>query len=195
MQLRMICGITFTLRGEENIPRAGAIIACKHQSTWETLSLAHILPSPSFILKKELMRIPLLGWYMLKLGNLPIDRAGGGSTLRSMLRRACKLADDGRQIIIFPEGTRRVPGMSADYQRGIIALYRLLDVPCVPVALNSGLFWPPHVGPQRSGRITIEFLPAILPGLDGETFFSILQEEIEHKSNQLHDKVNGSCGG
>jgi len=192
---RVICGITFEIRGRENIPRGAAIVAVKHQSAWEALSLAHILADPAFVLKQELTRIPLFGWFAVKFGNLPVDRQGGARALRRLVAGARVAASENRPIVIFPEGTRREPGAPQAYQRGVVALYRALMLPCVPVALNSGLYWPARGWPRRPGRITIEFLPAIAPGLGGERFMSELTVRIETASNRLAEEARQGQGG
>ncbi|NND48615.1 MAG: 1-acyl-sn-glycerol-3-phosphate acyltransferase [Rhizobiales bacterium] len=192
---RLICGIDYEVRGAEHIPHGAAIVASKHQSAWETLSFVHILPDPSFVLKKELTRIPLFGWFTIKFGNLPLDRSGGGKALRMLLISAREVAAAHRQIVIFPEGTRRDPGATPDYHRGVIALYRALNVPCVPVALNSGHYWPAHGGRRRPGRIVVEFLPPIPPGLGGDAFLAALTERIEPASALLLEEAKAKTGG
>jgi 1-acyl-sn-glycerol-3-phosphate acyltransferase len=192
---RIICGITFEIRGRENIPRGAAIVAVKHQSAWEALNLVHILADPSFVLKQELTRIPLFGWFAVKFGNLPVDRQGRARSLRRLVAGARVAAAANRPIVIFPEGTRRQPGAAPAYQRGIVALYRTLTLSCVPVALNSGLYWPARGWQRRPGRITVEFLPAIAPGLDGERFMSELTARIEDASNRLAEEAGQGPSG
>lgn len=192
----LICGIRYEVRGAEHIPHGAAIVASKHQSAWETLSFVHILADPSFVLKKELTRIPLFGWFTVKFGNLPLDRSGGSKALRAMLAAARAIVAAQRQIVIFPEGTRRKPGAPPAYQRGIVALYRTLGVPCVPVALNSGHYWPAHGGGhRRPGLIVVEFLPAIAPGLGSEAFLATLTERIEPASTRLLAEAKAETGG
>jgi 1-acyl-sn-glycerol-3-phosphate acyltransferase len=183
--LKWLAAIEVELRGLENLPNTPVIIAAKHQSAFETICLLHLFQRPAFILKKELMRIPLLGWYAAKLAMIPVDRKAGQKALRSMMASARSVLDDGRHIIIFPEGTRRVPGAKPAYKHGIIHLYRDLQIPVVPVALNSGLYWPRKGFGRHSGKIIVEFYPAIEIGLDGGTFFHRLQETIEQGSDRL----------
>lgn len=183
--LTAICGITHEVRGRRHIPRGAAIVAAKHQSEWETVSLLHILDDPSIVLKRELARIPVFGWYALKFGNVAIDRRGGPRALRRLVRAAGRVAADGRPIVIFPEGTRRPPGAPPAYQRGVAALYRGLDIPCVPVALNSGVCLPKPGWLKRPGHIVIEFLEPIAPGLGANAFLDELERRIESTCNRL----------
>ena len=183
--LRVLCGITFEVRGREHMPRGGALVAMKHQSMFETIIAWEFVPDPAIILKRELMRLPIFGWYAWKLRNVPIDRAGHASALRKMLAEARGRVREDRQIIIFPEGTRLAPGEHIPYKPGVAALYGALDCPCVPVALNSGLYWPAHGVTRRPGRIVFHILEPIQPGLKRETFMAALEERIETASNAL----------
>jgi 1-acyl-sn-glycerol-3-phosphate acyltransferase len=190
-----ICGISFEVRGREHIPAGAAIVASKHQSAWETISLLHILPRPALVLKRELSWIPLFGWYTIRFGNLPVDRGGGGKALRRLVASARRAAAEGRPIVMFPEGTRRPPGAPAAYHRGIVALYLALDVACVPVALNSGHYWPRRSWRRRPGRIVVEFLEPIAPGLGGEAFLTELENRIEPASARLLREAVAGFGG
>jgi 1-acyl-sn-glycerol-3-phosphate acyltransferase len=185
--LRAICGTKAEWRGVEKIPRGPCIVACKHQSLWETFSLYAVLDDPVYVLKRELMWLPLFGWYMRKAGLIPIDRSAGMAALARMTARA-RQALTGvrpRQLVIFPEGTRRPPGAEAAYKPGIVYLYSKTGVPCVPLALNSGLFWPRRSLRRLPGTIVAEILEPIPPGLDGDTFFKRLQDAIESASARL----------
>jgi len=183
--LDLICGLKFEIRGAEHLPDGGALIASKHQSAWETISYLHILSAPAMVLKKELLYLPFFGWYALKANHLWVNRKGGAAALRSLLTRAKVALEEGRQILIFPEGTRKAPGAAPDYHRGIVALYRELKVPCVPVALNSGLFWRRRDWRRRPGTIIVEFGAPIPPGLTGKAFMSELENRIETATNKL----------
>jgi 1-acyl-sn-glycerol-3-phosphate acyltransferase len=184
--LRVVCGTKVEWRGVEKIPRGACIVACKHQSLWETFALYAVLNDPVFVLKRELMWIPLFGWYMKKAGLIPIDRTAGMAALARMTTRARNvLAAGDRQIIIFPEGTRRPPGAAPDYKPGIVYLYGKAGVPCVPIALNSGLYWPRRSLLRLPGTIVAEILDPIAPGLDRETFATRLQSGIEEASARL----------
>lgn len=183
--LALIAGTKLEVRGRENLPDGAALIVAKHQSAFETISLFHFFRRPTYILKRELMRLPVFGWFITKMDMIPIDRKGGSKALRAMVDKARSVLDDGRHIIIFPEGTRRVPGAPPAYKHGVAHLYRELGVPVIPVALNSGLFWPRKSFWRHPGTIVVEFLPAIEPGLDNETFFKRLVSTIETQSDAL----------
>jgi 1-acyl-sn-glycerol-3-phosphate acyltransferase len=183
--LRTIIGTTIEVRGRENIPQGPCLVASKHQSAWETFALIPLFSDPALLMKRELFFIPFHGWFSKKFQMIPVDRDKGPSALRRMLREAKKRIDDGREIIIFPEGTRRPPGAPPDYKTGIVLLYDALGVPCLPVALNSGLFWPRRSMIRRPGTIVVEILPPIPPGLPREEFLRRLQVAIEGASGRL----------
>jgi 1-acyl-sn-glycerol-3-phosphate acyltransferase len=183
--LRAIVGTTIEVRGRENIPAGPCLVASKHQSAWETFALIPIFRDPALLMKRELFFIPFHGWFSRKFQMIPVDRDKGPSALRRMLREAKKRIDDGREIIIFPEGTRRPPGAPPEYKTGIVLLYDALGVPCLPVALNSGLFWPRRSVIRRPGTIVVEILKPIPPGLPREEFLRRLQGAIEGASSRL----------
>lgn len=183
--LGVICGVRYEIRGQEHLPTGGALIASKHQSMWETLAFWGILPDPAIILKKSLIYAPFFGWFAVKLGNISIDRKGGASALRGMLRQAKQRGEEGRQVLIFPEGTRVQPGENPEYKPGIIGLYQSMKVPCVPVALNSGVFLSNYCGLKKPGLIIVEFLPPIPPGLGKADFMEVLHQRISTASDQL----------
>lgn len=185
--LRVICGTEVSWRGTENIPPGPCIVACKHQSAWETFALYAVLEDPIYILKRELMWIPLFGWYMWKAGLIPVDRSAGMAALSRMTKRAQRAiaGPRPRQLVIFPEGTRRAPGAEPSYRPGIAHLYARLGLSCVPAALNSGLFWPRRSLVRHPGTIIVEFLPPIPPGLERGGFLAHLQDVIEAASARL----------
>jgi 1-acyl-sn-glycerol-3-phosphate acyltransferase len=183
--LRVVCGTKVELRGVGNLPEGAVIVAAKHQSTWETFALLKLFDDFTFIVKRELMWIPIFGWCMWKGGMIPVDRGAGSQALTDMTARAQKEIQRGRQLIIFPEGTRRAPGAAPRYKFGVAHLYAEVGVPCVPVALNSGLFWPRRAMQRLPGTIVVEFLPPIAPGLDKETFMRRLQADIETATERL----------
>jgi 1-acyl-sn-glycerol-3-phosphate acyltransferase len=185
--LRVICGTEVCWRGTENIPQGACIVACKHQSAWETFALYTVLEDPIYILKRELMWIPLFGWYTWKAGLIPVDRSAGMAALARMTARAQKAmaGPRPRQLVIFPEGTRRMPGAEPNYKPGIVHLYAKIGLPCVPAALNSGLFWPRRSLVRLPGTIVVEFLPPIAPGFDRTGFLAHLQDTIEDASARL----------
>jgi 1-acyl-sn-glycerol-3-phosphate acyltransferase len=177
--LRIVCGIAVKWRGLEKIPRGAALVASKHQSVWETFALLTVFPEPTFILKRELLWIPLYGWCARRAGMIPVDRGGGKAVLVEMSARAREALLNGRQIVVFPEGTRRPPGAEPKYKFGIAHLYAEGVAPCVPVALNSGLFWPRRKFLRYPGTITVEVLDPIAPGLEMDVFFARMQRDIE----------------
>jgi 1-acyl-sn-glycerol-3-phosphate acyltransferase len=197
--LRVVCGTKVEWRGTDRIPQNACIVACKHQSAWETFSLYAVIDDPTYILKRELMWLPLFGWYMRKEGLIPIDRSAGMAALTRMTARARAALAAGRQIVIFPEGTRRLPGDEPTYKPGVLYLYGKADVPCVPAALNSGLYWPRRSLLRLPGTIVVEFLDPIAPGLDKMTFANRLEDAIEGATTRLvqeavsNDQASGAA--
>ncbi|WBQ10147.1 1-acyl-sn-glycerol-3-phosphate acyltransferase [Hyphomonadaceae bacterium ML37] len=183
--LQVLCGIRYEVRGREHMPTGGALVASKHQSMFETLAFWAILPDPAIILKKELAFLPVFGWYAMKLKNIKVDRSAGAKALRDMLKQARDRAGEDRQVVIFPQGTRLEPGEADTYKPGVAGLYSAMKVPCVPVALNSGLYWPAHGMVRQPGTIVVEFLPAIEPGLPRDAFMAELETRIETGSSAL----------
>ena len=183
--LKRIIGLSYTAIGTEHIPPHPLLYAVKHQSSWETLILLLCIPNGVFILKRELLLLPFLGWYLKKTGQIAIDRGAGPTALKSILRRSKEAVSQGLSPIIFPEGTRVAPGYKKPYQPGIAALYKELNLPVIPVALNSGLFWPRDSFIKKQGNITLRFLPGIEPGLSRKDFMLELEKRIEEASNQL----------
>lgn len=185
MLLQMIVGLSYEVRGRHNLPRGPVIVALKHQSAWDTVAVWILLKNPAIVLKQSLTRIPLFGWYMKRGGAIVIDRNAGAKALKPMVAAARSAVAEGRPIAIFPEGTRTPAGMRGAYQPGVAALYMKLGLPIVPVALNSGLFWSRRSFLKRSGKILVEFLPAIDPGLDRRHALAELERRIEHVSAVL----------
>lgn len=183
--LRVIVGTRLEVRGRENIPEGPALIASKHQSAWDTFGIVPLTRDPAMVMKQELLKIPLYGWFCRKFEMIFVRRELGPTALRRMVRDAKDRVAEGRDIVIFPEGTRRAVGAPPDYKPGIVLLYEALGVPCVPVALNSGLFWPRRSVLRRPGTLVVEFLPAIPPGLPRREFTALLQERIETASARL----------
>ncbi len=184
--LKVICGITYELRGTENIPPGTRyIVAAKHQSVMETFTLPTIFLRTSYIHKRELFFLPFFGWLMWKGHQIGVDRNGKFGVIPALVA-ACRTAvERDRTIVIFPEGTRRPVGAEPRYKRGVTALYTELGLPVVPVALNSGVVWPRRKFLRKPGRFIIEILPPIEPGLEAEVFAARLQEVIETHSNAL----------
>ncbi|MBX3502070.1 MAG: 1-acyl-sn-glycerol-3-phosphate acyltransferase [Alphaproteobacteria bacterium] len=183
--LALTCGLRHRVIGREHLPAGPYILAVKHQSTWETLATNLAFPDCAFVLKRELMWIPVVGWMMWRAGNVGIDRAAGAKALRAILRDTRRALDGGRPVIIFPEGTRTPPGSTRPYQPGVAALYSQLKVPVVPVALNSGLFWGRRTFLKKPGTITMRILPPIEPGLPRAAFMDLLRERIEAATMDL----------
>lgn len=183
--LRLTVGLDHRLRGLENLPGGPVILASKHQSSWETLAYTLLFPHAATVMKRELVYIPIVGWAMARAGNIAVERGDGARALRGLVRDARAAIAEGRSILIFPEGTRVAVGAERPYQVGTAALYRQLGIPVVPVALNSGLFWGRRRFVKRPGRITVEVLPAIPPGLDREAFMATLRERIEGATGRL----------
>ncbi|MBM3607142.1 MAG: 1-acyl-sn-glycerol-3-phosphate acyltransferase [Alphaproteobacteria bacterium] len=183
--LRVICGTKVEFRGAGNIPKGGLIIAPKHQSFWETFALLTYFDDFSFILKRELTWIPVFGWYLKRAEQIAIDRTSGRSALAQAMARSAEVLGAGRQIFIFPEGTRRKAGAEPAYKFGVAQIYSAENAPCLPVALTSGIFWPRRTFLRKPGTILVEFLEPIAPGLTKETFFELLQEKLETATDRL----------
>jgi 1-acyl-sn-glycerol-3-phosphate acyltransferase len=183
--LRVVCGVTVEWRGREKLPHGAYIVACKHQSLWETFALFMLLPDPTYVLKRELMWIPLFGWLATKARMIPIDRGARAAALARMAAAARRELGSTRQIVIFPEGTRRAPGAKPRYLPGVAYLYAETGLPCVPVALNSGLFWPRRTLRRYPGTVLVEVLDPIPPGLDKRAFLERLQSVLEEATARL----------
>jgi 1-acyl-sn-glycerol-3-phosphate acyltransferase len=183
--LKHIVDLDFEVRGQDKLPEGPCLVASKHQSAWETFALIPLFRDPVLLMKRELFWIPFHGWFSYKFGMIPVDRDKGPTALRRMLHAAKERIRSGREIILFPEGTRRAPGAPPDYKTGIVLLYNTLKVPCVPVALNSGVFWPRRSWLRKPGKVLVEILDPIPPGLPKTEFLRRLQEAIETASNRL----------
>ncbi len=187
-----ICDLRHEIRGLEHLPPGPCIIASKHQSAWDTLIFAVLFRGPGFIVKRELLWIPLFGWYIRRTGCIAIDRKGGASILKRMIADARDAIGKGQHIVIFPEGTRVALGQRRPYLPGVGALYGQLGVPVVPVALNSGLFWGRRTFLKKPGRITLEFQEPIAPGLSRKDFTAELERRIETASARLLAAAHGA---
>jgi 1-acyl-sn-glycerol-3-phosphate acyltransferase len=179
--LRVFAGIGFEIRGTP--PGGPVLVAAKHMSMWDTLALYLALEDPGIVLKRNLLLIPFYGWFLWKATAIPIDRGGGAQSLRRMSRAAKAVVAAGRPVLIFPEGTRKRPGAAPDYKPGVAGLYALLDLACVPVALNSGAYWTGFI--KRPGTIVLQFLEPIAPGLKRDTFMALLESRIETATTRL----------
>ncbi|HKQ45661.1 MAG TPA: lysophospholipid acyltransferase family protein [Rhizomicrobium sp.] len=179
--LKIFAQIDFEIRGTP--PKGAVLVAAKHMSMWDTLALYLALDEPAIVLKRELLRIPFYGWFLWKAAAIAIDRAAGPRALRKMAADAKAVLAGNRPILIFPEGTRKKPGAAPDYKPGVAGLYAQLGVACVPVALNSGVYWTGLL--KRPGIIVLQFLEPIPPGLKREPFMALLQTRIETATTAL----------
>lgn len=182
---RVICGTRIEYRGVEKIPKGPLIVASKHQSMWETFALTQFFDAPLYILKHDLLRIPFFGWYLRKAGMIGINRTGGGKAFLDMARRAREAVRGGRQLIIFPEGTRTAVDAPPQYKNGVGLIYTGCDAPCIPVALNSGLFWPRRHFMRYPGTLVVEFLDPLPAGLPRDELNARVSAAIEQASRRL----------
>ncbi|HUY68680.1 MAG TPA: lysophospholipid acyltransferase family protein [Alphaproteobacteria bacterium] len=187
---RAIGGLDYKVVGWENVPEGAAIIASKHQSAWETFKLHLLFGDPAVVLKKNLVYIPIWGWYLARSGVVAIDRAKGAQALAQMLKAAREVAAEGRKLVIFPQGTRLPPDAYRPYKGGVGALYEALNVPVVPMALNSGVFWPRNSFVKKPGTVTVEFLPPIPPGLPRAEMMKRLEDGLEAATQRLVREAN-----
>jgi len=182
---RAICGVRYEVRGKENMPQGGCLLAVKHQSVWDTCALFAIFDRPVYVLKSELMLIPFFGWCLARLGCIPVKRGTGKSALDNMVRGTRVALAQSQQVVIFPEGTRTMVGQAVKYKTGISHLYTALEVACIPVALNSGTLWPRRKFLRPPGTIRVEVLSPIPPGLGRQEMFDLLVDKIETASERL----------
>ena len=183
--LKYICNIIHEIQGIENIPSESVLVASKHQSAFETFALFYYLPHAIFIHKKQLFFIPIFGQYLKKINMIAIDRKGGASAMRLMLKKAKEKTLLGFSIIIFPEGTRKKPGSKPDYKSGFVGIYNEIKTQILPVAINSGKFWPKHTLIKKSGKIIIKFLPIISSNLQRNEVLSEVEKKIEEATNKI----------
>jgi 1-acyl-sn-glycerol-3-phosphate acyltransferase len=183
--LERICGTRLEVRGRQNLPNGACLVIAKHQSTWDTFALLTLFDDPAIVLKDELRWIPVYGWFCVKFEHILVKRERAAVALRRMVADAKQRVAEGRQVLIFPEGTRQAPGAVPDYKPGYVALYESLDVPCVPLALNSGLFWPRRSILHYPGTVIVEFLPAIAQGHTRAQVRKMIEAQIEAASDRL----------
>lgn len=183
--LRWIAGVKVEFRGLEHRPNGQALLACKHQGMLDIIIPFVALPDPCIITKKELMILPFFGWFAAKTKMISIDRSAGSKALRDMVKQARDRVAEGRQIWIFPEGTRAEVGAVPDYKPGVAALYREIGGPCWPVATNAGVHWPAHGFRRYPGVVVYEFLPPIEAELKRPVFMAELELRIETASKAL----------
>ena len=189
--LRVVCNVKVEYRGLEKIPKGPLLVASKHQSMWETFALLQFFDQPLYILKRELKWIPLFGWYLIKSNMIGINRGAGGRSLLEMTRRAGEEVRRGRQLIIFPEGTRTPVDAPPHYKTGVAQIYVDSRVTCVPVALNSGLFWPRRSFMRYPGTLVVEFLDPLPPGLSRREFLARVSSVMEDATSRLVEAARG----
>lgn len=185
LALRVSVGVRVEVRGWENLPPSGVVIAAKHQSAFDTIIWLSLLEKPAYVMKKELLAIPVYGWHARNAGMIPVDREGGGPALRGMLRAASAAVAAGAQVVIFPEGTRTPVGQRVAYQPGVVAIAAGTGAPVVPVATDSGRVWGRRHFLKRPGVIRIAILPPLPPGLNRARMLESLQNQIEETTDRL----------
>jgi 1-acyl-sn-glycerol-3-phosphate acyltransferase len=183
--LRYIGGVRLEIRGAERLPTGAFLVAAKHQSMFDIIPPFAVMPDPIFVMKTELMRLPLFGWLCVKAGMVEVDRGAAAQAMRKLIADARDRLGEPRQLIIFPEGTRQAPGSPPDYKPGVAGIYRDLELPCVPVATNSGVHMDIHGLIRKPGVVVVEVLETIPPGLKRADFMRLLQERIETASDAL----------
>ena len=186
--LRVIAGTKLEVRGQEKLSKGAVLVVSKHQSAWDTFGLVPLFRDPAIVLKDELKWIPFYGWFCVKFEHILVKRDKAAKALKTMIADAQIRVAQGREIVIFPEGTRQAPGAPPDYKPGYVALYEALEIPCVPLALNSGLFWPRRQFIRHPGTIVVEFLDPIPPGLPRKEFRAVLEARLEEASQRLVDE-------
>ncbi len=182
---RVLVRMDYEIRGRENLPTGPVVIAAKHQSAWDTAAFFYEFNDAAFVIKKELLAIPVYGWLLMRDRMIAIDRGGGAGALKKMVRDSRAALEAGRQVVIFPEGTRGAPGERLAYHPGVAALYAMTGAPVVPVAVNSGLFWGRHSFLKHPGTITIECLEPMPSGMKRQAFMAELEKRIETASGNL----------
>ncbi len=191
--MKVIAGTHCDISGQENLPDGPYILAPKHQSFWDTIAFLPDIRDPLYILKRELRWIPFFGWYIIKMRMIPVDRGKRSRALKDVIAKTrVEMRENNRQLIIYPEGTRRPPGAEPAYKWGIVELYSELGLPVVPVAHQAGLWWPRRKFLRHPGTIRARFLPPIPPGLGKEEFQARLIAETEAACDQfLIDAATG----
>jgi len=183
---KYVIGLDYREQGRENIPDGPCIIACNHQSLWETAVLCAIFPDASIVAKQELRKLPIVGWFLHRYPMILVDRSAGRQALKLMIEQARAAIGEGRKVLIFPQGTRQAVDEPMTFQpAGIAALYTNLDVPVLPTAHNSGLFWGKKTLMIHSGTITLSYLPVIPPGLDRKAFQAKVEQVIAEEAERL----------
>ena len=182
--LKLFLSTKIEIIGKENILNSEKFfIACTHQSAFETFYLQAIFKGPKFILKKELIKIPIFGWYLKKIGSIPVERNKISKEKINFVDSIKISSQDNRPIVIFPQGTRTNPNERPDFKKGVARIYQELNINCLPVTINSGEVWPKNGNLSKNKKITITILKPIKPGLEGKLFLNSLQ-------NTMYDVLN-----
>ena len=185
---RKLDNLDWEVIGEENIPLGPFIVASKHQSIWDTVFFTAFFADAAMVLKKIIIFIPFYGWHAIKAKMIWLDRGAHSKALKRLIKQGEECLKNNRPIIIFPEGTRSAVGEKGEYKSGISALYKFLGIPCIPVALDSGLYWQTKGLGRNPGKISVKFMPAIPSGLSRKDFERKLEEIIEEETNLLINK-------
>ena len=181
--LRGLCGLRIEVRGA--VPTGEVIVCAKHQSFLDIMMLMYVLPRPKFIMKKELRWAPILGLYALRIGSTPVARGARSKAMKDMVAHAERDGADAGQLVIYPQGTRVMPGAQLPFKVGAGVLYERLGLTCVPAATNTGVFWARRSAYRRPGLAVVEFLPAVAPGLPMPEFMAHIETVIEDNSDRL----------
>lgn len=184
--LRRIVGLRYVEEGRQHLPAEPCLIVANHQSTWETLAFLVLVPDVAIVAKQELLAIPVVGWFLRRSPMIVIDRANGTQALRTMIDGGREAVAAGRSVLIFPEGTRGGIDAPLRFKRGVELLYGRLGLPVVPVALNSGLYWPGGTA-TRSGTVVVSYLAAVAPGLPAAEFLRGTEAAIDRELNRWRD--------
>jgi 1-acyl-sn-glycerol-3-phosphate acyltransferase len=187
-----IAGLHSEVRGD--VPQGPVLVAAKHQSFFDIILIFGALPRPRFIMKKQLVYAPILGWYALRVGCVPVDRGKRGQAVKAMVARVKSGAEAPGQLIIYPQGTRVAPGVQKPYKVGAAVLYDELGQDCVPVATNVGVFWPRHSLFRKPGLAVVEFLEPIPAGAPPRAFLAQLEPVIEQRSEALRQEALAQLG-
>ena len=176
-------GLRAEVRG--TVPEGEVLVAAKHQSFLDILLIYDALPNAKFVMKNELRYAPVLGWFALRIGCVPVKRGRRAEAMRKMVADVAAGRERAGQLVIYPQGTRVAPGAARPYKAGTFVLYKETGMPCVPVGCNVGVFWPRHGVLRRPGTAVVEFLPPIPPGLEQPDFMARLEREVEASSDAL----------
>lgn len=189
---RVMLGLKSEIRG--TVPTGQVVIAAKHQSFFDILVIYSELSRPRFIMKKELVYAPFLGWYALRVGCVPVDRGKRGQAIAQLKDDVARGATEAGQLVIYPQGTRVAPGDYLPYKVGVGLIYDQLECPCVPAATNIGMFWPKRGILRRRGTSVVEFLPAIPPGLEVKEVMQRIEAQVENASDRLMTEAEAQLG-